>query len=163
MSPEEKRQELKAKIEAAEQRNAGRSFEAYARDAADTATQFVKDHPIAAIAGVAAIGLAIGAMTRPGRNAGAAAGRRASAFATHAAELGLAYATGLFDAASDAASHGKDRLEDFGDTLTDNAQAAKRRAVFTGGNAAALAHSVARSAGKKAGRSSRDLRSRLTR
>ena len=163
MSPEEKREELKAKIEAAEQRNQSRSIEAYARDAADSATQFVKDHPLVAIAGVAVIGLAIGAMTRPGRNAGVAAGRRASAFATHAVELGLAYATGLFDAASEAASQGKDRLEDLGDTLSDNAQAAKRRAVFTSGNAAAVARTVVRNAGKKAGRSSRDLRTRLTR
>lgn len=162
MSPEEKRQELKAKIEAAEERNASRSLESYARDAADTATQFVKEHPIAAVTGVALLGLAVGAMTRPGRRAGAAAGRRASAFAGHAAELGIAYATGLFDAASDAAVHGKDRLEDIGDALNDNAQAAKRRAIFTGGNAAAAARTLARNAGKKAGRTSRDLRSRLT-
>lgn len=163
MSPEEKRQELKAKIEAAEQRNAGRDVESYARDAADTATRFVKEHPIAAVAGVAVLGLAIGAMTRPGRRAGAAAGRRASALAGHAAELGIAYATGLFDAASEAAVHGKDRLEDMGDTLSDTAQAAKRRAVFSGGNAAAAARTIARTAGKRAGRTSRDLRARIGR
>jgi hypothetical protein len=162
MSSAEKRQELKAKIEAAEQRNANRSIEQYARDAAETATQFVKDHPVAAITGVALLGLAIGAMTRPGRRAGAEAGRRASAFATHAAEIGLAYASGLFDAASDAAKSGKDALEDMGDNLQDNADAARRRARFVGGNAAATARSLAREAGKKAGRTSRDLRARIS-
>jgi len=163
MSSEEKRQELKAKIEAAEQRNQERSLGQYAREAADTATDFVKQHPLATIAGVAVVGLAIGAMTRPGRQAGRQAGRRAGAFATYAAEIGMAYATGLLDAAGDAAVSGKDKLEDLGDALNDNAGAIKRRATLESGNAAAAVKKMSREAGKKAGRNARDLRSRVSR
>lgn len=161
MSTPEKRQALKAKIEAAEARNEARSVGEYAESAAKTATEFVREHPIKAIAGVAVIGILIGAMTKPGRQAGAAAGRRASALASTATELGLAYASGLIDAAGDAALAGRDKLEDVGDALNDNAGALKRRAGFMRGNAAAAAKTLSREAGKKAGRSVRDLKARI--
>ena len=161
MSSEEKRQELKAKIEAAERRNEERSLADYAQDAGETAKRFVKDHPVAAIAGVAVLGLAIGALTRPGRRAGAEVGRRTSSFATQAAEMGAAYASGLFDAAGDAALAGRDKLEDMSDAIGDNARAARRRASYSGGNAAAKARILSRETGKSAGRTSRRLRSRF--
>lgn len=160
MSSEAKRQELKAKIEAAEQRNADRTLGQMAKEASETATNFVKLHPLATVAGVAVLGLAIGAMTRPGRRVGRAAGTRATAFASYAAELGMAYATGMFDAATEAAKTGKDTIEDIGDAINDNASAAKRKATFLSGNAAAEAKSLSRKVGKKAGRTVRDLRSR---
>ena len=160
MSSDAKREELKAKIHAAEERNAERTLGELARDATDSATDFVKQHPFAALAGVAALGLAIGAMTAPGRRAGRAAGRRAGAFASYASELGIAYASGLFDAATEAAQSGRDTLEDIGDAINDNAGAAKRKATFVGGNAAAAAKKLSRDAGKKAGRTVRDLRAR---
>ncbi|MXO90178.1 hypothetical protein [Pontixanthobacter aquaemixtae] len=159
-SGDEKRQALKAKIEAAEQRNADRSIGDIARDASKKATDFVKEHPFATLAGVAVLGLAIGAMTKPGRRAGKAAGENASKFASYAAELGMAYATGLIDAASDLTQLGKDKIEDLGDAINDNAGELKRKASFRGGNAAAAAKSLTREAGKKAGRTVRDLRLR---
>ena len=160
MSSDTKRQELKAKIVAAEQRNEQRTLDQLAKDASETASNFVKEHPLATVAGVALLGLAIGAMTKPGRAAGRAAGTKASAFGSYAAELGIAYATGLFDAASEAAQSGKDRIEDIGDALNDNAGSIKRKASFASGNAAAAAKSLTREAGKKAGRTVRDLRTR---
>jgi hypothetical protein len=160
MSTDAKRQELKAKIDAAEQRNVERSVGDMARGAAETATDFVKLHPIATVAGVAVLGLAIGAMTKPGRRAGKAAGDNASKFATYAAELGMAYASGLFDAAGEAAQSGKDTIEDLSDAINDNAGALKRKAGFKGGKAAAAAKALTREVGKKAGRSVRDLRLR---
>ena len=163
MSSEEKRQELKAKIEAAEQRNENRTFGDQMRDTTDTATQFVKEHPLATVAGVAVLGLAIGAMTRPGRRAGAKAGRRTSAFASRAADLGMLYAGNLFDTVEDAALAGKDRIEDFGDAAGDNARSLRRRASYSGGNAAASARELARDAGKTAGRSKRNLKLRAKR
>ncbi|WP_209347549.1 hypothetical protein [Pontixanthobacter sp. CEM42] len=159
-SSDGKRAELKAKIEAAEQRNEERTLGQLARDASETATDFVKLHPLATVAGVAVLGLAIGAMTKPGRRAGKAAGSKVNEFASYAAELGAAYATGLFDAATDAAQTSKDTIEDIGDAINDNAGAAKRKASFISGNAAAAAKTLTRNAGKKAGRSIRDLRSR---
>ena len=155
-----KRAELKAKIEAAEQRNEERTLGQLARDASETATDFVKLHPFATLAGVAVLGLAVGAMTKPGRRAGKAAGAKVNHFATYAAELGAAYASGLIDAATDAVQTGKDTVEDIGDAINDNAGAAKRKASFISGNAAATARKLTRDAGKKAGRSIRDLRSR---
>ncbi len=163
MSTQEKRDELKAKIEAAEARNEERTFAKLAQDTADSATSFVKEHPLAAVAGVAVLGVAIGAMTRPGRRIGRQAGQRASKFAGYATELGVAYATGLLDAAGDAAATGKDKLEDFSDALNDNASAVKRNAAFRTGNAAAAARAITREAGKRAGRTVRDMRSRASR
>ena len=163
MSSEDKRQELKARIEAAEKRNEDRTAGQLAKDAVDTATEFVKQHPLATIAGVAALGLVIGAMTRPGRRVGRQTAGRASALVGYAADIGLAYASGLMDAAGDASVAGKDKLEDLGDALNDNAGAIKRKAVHSGGNAAAAVRKLSREAGKKAGRSARDLRSRVAR
>lgn len=159
-SSDQKRQELKAKIEAAEQRNADRSIGDMAKEVSEQATDFVKLHPLATVAGVAVVGVAIGAMTKRGRSAGKAAGENVSEFASYAAELGLAYASGLFDAAGEVAQTGRDKAQDIGDALNDNAGSLKRKADFKGGNAAAAAKALTREAGKKAGRTVRDLRLR---
>ncbi len=157
MSSKEKRDELRAKIEAGEQRNAERSVGDYARDASEGATRFVKEHPVAAVAGVAAVGLAIGAMTRPGRRAG----KRAGALATYATDMGLAYASGLLDQAGDVARAGGDRLEDFGDDIALTARKARRSAVSTAGNTQDDVLSLSRKAARRAGRSYRDAKARI--
>ncbi|MCP9223127.1 hypothetical protein MKP08_10235 [Erythrobacter sp. LQ02-29] len=157
MSTKEQRDALRAKIEAAEQRNADRSLADYARDATDKATAFVKEHPVATVAGVAVLGLAIGAMTRPGRRAG----RRAGAMANYAAEMGLAYASGLFDSAGDAVRHGGAKLEDWSDDIAHSSRKAGRRvsrAAYDGRDEAQFA---ARKFARGAGRKYRDLRSRV--
>jgi ElaB/YqjD/DUF883 family membrane-anchored ribosome-binding protein len=150
MTEADKRDRLRERIEAAEARNAERSLGDYARDAAEGATDFVKRHPFTAVAGVAVIGLAIGAMTRPGRRAGKKAGKRASAFASYAAEIGLAYATGLLDKAGEAGKAGQSRLGELGGA------AAER-----GHDAADAAQRLSRQIADKAGRSMKNLRSRL--
>lgn len=157
MSAAEKRNALKAKIEAAEMRNAMRTASQSAQDAAEMATDFVKRHPFATITGVAVLGLAIGAMTKPGREAGKKAGANAGQFANYASEIGLAYAAGLLASLGEVVSGGKDAIEDITDTVTDNAGAIKRKAIFSGGNAAAAAKSISREAGKRAGRALRDM------
>lgn len=162
MTSDEKRDELRARIEAAEARNEERTIGDYAREATEKATDFVKEHPFATLAGVAALGLAIGAMTRPGRRVGRQAGRRASAFATYATELGMAYAMGLLDSAGDAARTGKDALEDLGDSVGDSARSLKREAAHRAGDTSDAAKRLTREIGKKAGRSMRNLRSRAT-
>lgn len=163
MSSEEQRQALKAKIEAAERRNADRSVGELAKDTAEKATDFVKEHPLATIAGVAVLGLAIGAMTRPGRAAGQRVGRKAGSLANYATDIGLAYVSGMMASASEAAIAGKDRIEDLGDTLNDNVGSLKREATHRSGDAVAAARKIGREAGKKAGRSIRDLRTRTGR
>ncbi|MCR2833938.1 hypothetical protein [Parerythrobacter lacustris] len=161
MTDQAKRDELRAKIEAGEQRNADRTMGDYARDASEKATAFVKEHPLAAVAGVAAVGLAIGAMTRPGRRAARTAGRKTSAFASYAAELGMAYASGLFDAASGAAKSGGEKLEDFGEDMAHKARSARRTASHSAGDAADNLRVIGRKAARQAGRTLRDARSRI--
>lgn len=163
MVDDAKRDELRAKIEAGEQRNAQRSVADYARDATNSATEFVKEHPITAVAGVAVIGLAIGAMTRPGRRVARQAGARASSLASVAAELGLAYASGMMDAAGDAARTGRDKLEDLGDGVAHSARSAKRSAAHLAGDGADNVRFLGRKAARQAGRSLRSAKSRLGR
>ena len=74
LTDEQKREKLRERIEAGEQRNEERTLAEQAKDAADSAMEFTKKHPFAVVGGVLLAGLAIGAMTRPGRRIG----RRAS-------------------------------------------------------------------------------------
>ena len=161
MSTQEKRDELRAKIEAGEQRNAERSIGDYAKSAADSTTQFVKDHPVAAVAGVAVVGLAVGAMTRPGRQAGQKAGQKAGALATYATEMGLAYASGLLDQAGDVARAGGDALEDLGDDVAFTARKARRTAGNAAGNTSDNVLALSRKAARRAGRTYRDAKARV--
>ena len=149
LTDEERRENLRERIEAAETRNEERSLGDYAREATDTATEFVKEHPITAIAGVAAIGLTIGAMTRPGRRLG----RRAGALAT--------YASGLLDQAGDLARAGGDKLEDFGDDIAHSARSAKRNAAFFANSKSDDARYASRKMGRRASRSYRNAKARI--
>ncbi len=161
MVDDAKRDELRAKIEAGEQRNAERTIADQARDAADTAGAFVKEHPLATLAGVAVIGLAIGAMTKPGRRAGRVAGERAGAFASYAGELGTAYATGLFDASRRAVEAGGDTLEDIGDSVSRTSRGARRQATQSLGDTGDSLRFLGRRAARKAGRTARNARHKV--
>lgn len=135
-----KRTELKNKIEAAEKRNADRSFGDYARDARDGATSFVKEHPIATIAGGLAIGVIIASLIPgPGRRMRKKASARGAVMAAALADLALAYGSQFLEGAGKVAQAGGERASDLGETLGDSA----------------------RSASKSAGRTIDDLRSRF--
>ena len=82
LTDEQKREKLRERIEAGEQRNEERTLAEQAKDAADSAMEFTKKHPFAVVGGVLLAGLAIGAMTRPGRRIR----RRGGAFAELAAD-----------------------------------------------------------------------------
>lgn len=158
MTTEEKRAELREKIEAGEKRNDERAFADRAKEAAETATNFAKEHPFAVIGGAIAIGLAIGAMTKPGRRAA----RRGGFLASLAAEAALAYGMHAIDRAGDVARSGQDRLEDFGDSVASSARTARRETSYLAGKASDRTTTIARTASRKAGRSVRNLRSRIT-
>ena len=68
-TPNEPRDELRAKIEARERRIAERTLADEAREAAEVATEYVKQHPLQVVGGAIAVGLLLGLMTRPGRRA----------------------------------------------------------------------------------------------
>lgn len=61
------RDALRARIEAAERRNAERTLADQARETATAAADYTRAHPLTVIGGAVALGLVIGLLTRPGR------------------------------------------------------------------------------------------------
>ena len=161
MSTQESRDALRQRIEEGEARLAERDFAAAAQEAADAAKEFVREHPVATIAGVAAIGLVIGAMTRPGRRLGS----RAAGLASYATEAGIAYAMGVIDAAGDFADDvreaGAERIEDLSDTVDRTTRKAKREGSYLAATARDTVHDLGRKAGRKAGRTFRQTRKHI--
>ena len=134
VSPADKRDELRAKIEASERRNAERTIGDQAKEAAGAATTYVKENPMTVLGGAIAIGLVIGLLTRPGRAAaakaakgtanavgGAASGAargvgnaaktQGTRFGSLLADAMVAYGIKLIDNALDAAKIGQDKPE----------------------------------------------------
>ncbi|ANY20640.1 hypothetical protein A6F68_02138 [Tsuneonella dongtanensis] len=130
-----KRTELKQKIEAAEKRNAERSFGDYARDAADGATSLVKEHPVATVVGGLALGAIVASLLPgPGRKVRKKASARGAVIAGALADLALTYGTRFLDNAGSAARAGQDRVSDLGETLGDTARNAGKTASKTIGD-----------------------------
>lgn len=154
----EKREELRARIEAGEARQAVRSLGEQAKDAADGALDYVKANPIKSIAAVAFGALVIGAMTRPGRKAGKRAGRLASA----ATDAALAYGLSLLDAGKDAAETGQDRLADLTKSDRRNARDWQHHAVREGHELSDYLIGAAKRSGKRASRTIDELRARIS-
>lgn len=151
LTDQEKRDQLRARIEAGEQRNEERSLMDQAKDVADNAVDFAKRHPVATIAGAITIGLVIGAMTRRGRDLG----RRGGAFAAYAADTALAYGLSMLEGAGD-------KIEDFGDAAGTQARRLKRDTGYRLDSMGDKLHSSKRRVGRKSSRAYRDLRARLT-
>lgn len=163
MTTDQKRENLKEKIEAAERRNEERSAADYAIEAKDRATAFVKEHPIATVAGGLVLGAVVAAMIPgPGRRMRKKATAKGSALAAMLTELGIAYGTSLLDGIGDAAQAGQDKLEDLGDSVGDTARSLRREAGYRAGGASNVARALTRDTGKKAGRTLRDLRARMS-
>ncbi|MEO0461743.1 MAG: hypothetical protein AAF127_01330 [Pseudomonadota bacterium] len=181
----EGRDALRAKIEASERRIAERTLADEARDAAGAATTYVKENPLTVLGGAIAIGLVIGALTKPGRRAarnaatgtvkaakGAASGsaaavgkvakKRGSAFGTLLADALVAYGIKLIDDVLDGAQAGQDKLEDIGDSAAAGARKAKREATYAAGTAADATRTVTQRTRRRATRAVRDLADRVT-
>lgn len=92
VSLDDKRDALRARIEAAERRNAERSVAGQAREVARSAADYTRAHPLTVIGGAVALGLAIGLLTRPGQRAARKAGEAISDAAS-SAKSGLRGAT----------------------------------------------------------------------
>lgn len=69
------RDSLRARIDAAERRNAERTLADQARDASTAAVEYTRANPLTVIGGALAAGLVIGLLTRPGRRVAAQAAR----------------------------------------------------------------------------------------
>ncbi|MHA6317326.1 hypothetical protein ACXYN8_06670 [Altererythrobacter sp. CAU 1778] len=157
MTDDAKREELERRIEEGQARQEERTLADKASEAAEQATEFVKAHPMATIGGAIAVGLLIGAMTRPGRRLGA----KGVSLASAAADLAMVYGLKALDAAEDAARYSGDRIEDIGDTLGDKARKARRELGYQLGGARDAAGITAREGSKKAGRTTRSIRDRI--
>jgi ElaB/YqjD/DUF883 family membrane-anchored ribosome-binding protein len=154
LSDEQKREQLRDRIEAGEKRNEARSLADQAKDAADRAVEFTKKHPFAVIGGVLVAGLAIGAMTRPGRRLG----RRGGTIAAIAADAALAYGARMIDSMADGAQFAGDRLEDLGDSAATTARGLRRDAAYKLDVAGDALRSSSRKAWRKSSRAYRALR-----
>lgn len=158
LSDQDKRDQLRARIEAAEKRNDQRTFADQARDAADTAVEFTKKHPFAVIGGGLAVGLAIGAMTKPGRRLG----RKGGAFAGLLADAALAYGARVIDNTTNAAQFAGDRLGDFSDSATTAARGLRRDAAYKLDVAGDALRATSRKAARGTSRAARSIKTRLT-
>jgi hypothetical protein len=164
----DQRDALRARIEAAERRNAERSLADQARAAADSAIDYTRANPLTVIGGALAVGLLIGLLTRPGRRvagralhgaggaiSGAAssassgvksvAARGGSRLGTMLGEAAVAYVMTLIDDAVEAARTGKERAENLGEA----AGAQARRISAEAGDAASSAADNTRTLARK--------------
>ncbi len=183
-SPIDKRDELRAKIEASERRIAERTIGDQAKDAAGAATTYVKENPLTVLGGAIALGLVVGVLTKPGRRvaksaatgaagavSGAASGAaktvgnaaktRGSAFGTLLADALVAYGIKLIDDALDTTRAGRDRLEDIGDSASAKSRELKRDAEYAAGSAADKTRTLARRTRRSAERAVRDIKDRV--
>lgn len=159
MTSDQKREELKQRIAAGEERHAKRNeLLEIARETSENVKTFAKEHPVATVAGGVALGLLIGALTPRGR----LLGRRAGMFVATMAEIGLAHAMDGVAKAGDAARAGQDKLEDLGDDLSAAARSAKRELGYRAGSATDSARSIGKRMSRKTGRTVRDLKDRVT-
>ena len=173
------RDALRARIEAAERRNADRSIVDQARAAADAAVDYTRANPLTVIGGALALGLVIGLLTRPGRRvAGRAIGtagdaisgvastassgvrnvtaRGGSRIGTMVGEAIMTYVMSLINELAETARTGQERAGDLGNAA--GAQAKKLSASAT--EAAASAAESTRKLARKTAETARDLGSR---
>lgn len=175
----DKRDALRAKIEASERRNAERTLADQAREAAEAATEYTRAHPLTVIGGAVAIGLLVGLATRPGRRvatraAGAvgtaasgaassaaagvrgAAARGSSQLGTLVGDAALAWAMKLVDEVLETARTGQDKVEDLSDETQATARRVRREAAHVVGAATDTVRHTARKTRRKATRAVRD-------
>lgn len=170
------RDSLRARIEAAEHRNAERTLADNARAAVTAATDYTRAHPLTVIGGALAAGLAIGLLTRPGRRIArrvvGSASDAVSGAATNASagvktittrgglrlgallgEAAVSYIRTLIDDTIETARAGQEQAGELGDNASAQARKLKDGAAE---NSRTLARK-ARTARTAAGRMARDL------
>ena len=178
-SSADRRDTLRARIEAAERRNAERTLADQAREAAAAATEYTRARPLTVIGGALALGLLVGLATRPGRKVAAravgAVGSAASGAAGGAAagvrnvaarggsqitalfgDAALAWGMKLLDEVLEGARTGQDRVEDLADETEATARRIKREAGHAVGKASDTARHAVRKTKRKATRAVRD-------
>jgi ElaB/YqjD/DUF883 family membrane-anchored ribosome-binding protein len=161
------RDSLRARIEAAERRNAERTLADSAREAAKAAAEHTRANPLTVIGGALAVGLMIGLLTRPGRRVarrvvtsatGALSGAASSAssgvksittrggsrIGTMFGEALVAYVMTLVNEVVDTARTGQERAAELGDAAGAQTRKLKAGATDAAGSAAASSRDIAR-------------------
>ncbi|QKG71507.1 hypothetical protein [Erythrobacter mangrovi] len=156
---EQKREALRARIEAAQQRNSERTLAEQARQAADEAIAFTRKHPLAVVGGVIFAGFAIGAMTKSGRKVG----KRGSVLVNLALESAFAYGARMLQEALVTARDAGDRLEDIGDSAATTARGLRRDAAYKFDVATDAVRAKSRKVARKGSRAVRSLKERTGR
>ncbi|WDA40586.1 hypothetical protein [Erythrobacter sp. BLCC-B19] len=180
LTPVPPRDALRARIEAAERRNAERSLADQARAAADAAIDYTRANPLTVVGGAIAAGLVIGLLTRPGRrvagkalhSAGDAisgtasrtsssvkglAARGGSKLGTLLSEAAVAYALTLIDEVVEGARTAQERAGDLGSSAGAQAKKLSADAADAAGSAADSTRALARKASAAAVDAVRDL------
>lgn len=148
---EKKQQDIKNKINVAENRNASREKAMLDRigekaiEAKDGVARFAREHPVLTVAGALAAGVAISALfkqsptRRLARKLGERSPRASSGLAAMLGQFALSQIHSALSAASTAGKAGANRLDELGDHLGHSARdlrsSAKRRAAALGDNA----------------------------
>lgn len=131
---QDKRQDIKDRIAAAQARNDEREGASLvdtlgekATEAKDNFTAFAREHPLATIAGGLAVGVLISAMFKnsPTRKAGRYAGTRAAGLAAIGSEMAVAFAHQVMEQAARARDAGAEVAHDVGEKVGDTAQSAR--------------------------------------
>ena len=160
---EERRERLRERIEASQERHEQRTIGDTIKEAGETVTDFAKKHPLATVAGVLGLGLLVGSMTRPGRRAA----RRGGMFARLAVDTVAMYGMSAIDKATTGAAaarrSGGDAFEDFGDSIGSTLRGLRRDAAYRSDVIGDTVRSGSRKASRKASRAARDLKFRAGR
>jgi len=126
----DKRQEIKDRIAAAQERQAARETSLLktigekAAVAGDEVADFAKQHPVATVAGGIALGVLISALFKnfPTRRAGRYAGERAAGLAAVGSEVAASLLQQVLEGTATARKAGAERLEDAGSAARDSAR-----------------------------------------
>lgn len=176
------RDALRARIEAAERRNAERSLADQARETAAAAADYTRAHPLTVIGGAVVAGVAIGLLTRPGRRLAGRAYHTAEEAISDAAstassgvrrvtkrggsrigemigEAVMGYVMAALDELLEAARAGQERAEDLGEAAGKEA----RKLTASAGQAADGTRDLVRKTADIAAGVVRDIRSKARR
>lgn len=127
----DKRQEIKNRIAAAQERQAEREGDSVgamitekAAAARDGVTSFAREHPVATVAGGLALGVLVSALFKnsPTRRAGRFAGEKAVGLAALSGEVASSLLHQVLETTASARKTGTDKIEEAGDAARQSAR-----------------------------------------
>ena len=119
MSDDPRRASIKARLAAAEARDAARNAAGKAGEAKDKFVAFAQEHPLATVAGGLALGVLVASLFPGPRRAARAGGARAAGLAAIGGEMLLALATQALSKAGEAGETARRAGHEAGDRLSE--------------------------------------------